>query len=104
MGRPPIGKKPMTAAQRQKRRRAKVRRELKAAELERKREVNRERYDATRRKGGGVWKSSLPMPAVAPLEAMADELAMQVAEALEAHDVTLEEFRAALERRLGSPR
>jgi hypothetical protein len=94
----------MTAAQRQKRRRAKVRRELKAAELERKQEGNRGRLDASRRKGGGVWERALPMPARPPLEAVADELALQVAEALEEHNLSLEDFRAALERRLGSPR
>ncbi len=94
----------MTAAQRQKRRRAKLRRERKAEELERTREINRGRYAASKAKGGGTWAYALPMPAVPPLESIADELALQVAEALAEHNLTPEDFRAALDRRLGAPR
>src|SRR5205809_255524 len=80
MGRPPIGKKPMTDAERQRRRRKRLRTEEKAATKQDRRAKNAER--------------SLP-----PAD-KADKVVSKIAKALRDYsDLSIDDIRAAIDRR-----
>jgi len=121
IGRPTIFKKgPLTAAERQRRHRRKLHREQRAAEVLATRERNRQRYlahhtpqqQAQRDAETKVWLmwrdewlNMRGRAAVLPNAGVAYELARQIAEYLIecAPGVTIDDVRAAIERRFGPP-
>lgn len=104
MGRPPLRKKgAFTAAERQRRRRARLRKEKRAAEVDAMRARNLEKLRSSQAKaeaeGYPEWTTALPVP---PLDNPADELALQIADMLKVEqNVTIDELRDALDRRFG---
>ena len=107
MGRPPIGKKAMTAAERQRRRRKRLAREAAKQAREAKADERRARspYVTLPRPmffaGLGPIEAPDPVPVVTK-EERADELARQIAEYLaEAPELTIEDVKAAIGRRFG---
>jgi hypothetical protein len=112
MGRKAIGRKAMTAAERQQRRRKRLRRETakaaRQAEIAAKRAKNAARnsaLDQRLRAEAGVFISPLPvgMP-IPPLANPADEIARQLSEVLaESPELTIDDLRAAIDRRFGAP-
>ncbi len=101
MGRPPIGKKAMTPAQRQKRRRRILARGRKQQELVPKREENAAKYRRHMLEAGPiVWMQVLPVRQT--LDNGAEELATQVLEAIALQpDLTVVQLLAALARLAG---
>lgn len=124
-GRKPIGKRAMTDAERQRRRRKRLRSEKRAAEIEAKREKNRRAYreDMARRAAlpdipeeemvrhtqqelGALLSAFRTQPAPAsfltqPQDTPADRLAVQIAHALQEGDCTVDELRQSLDRLFG---
>jgi hypothetical protein len=93
----------MTAAERQRRRRARLAKERKAADLEATRAKNRAKYAASlpaRMAELEEWKRNQPPPE-APLVNLADELAAQIADACRSEGIPIEEVRDALDRLIG---
>lgn len=101
MGRPTVFKKgAMTPAERQRRRRKKLRRAAKAAEIEAKQAENARKYSASREKeftdkGEPAWTIALEAPLPSPI----DELVAQVADTLLSERIDASEFREAFNRR-----
>src|SRR4051812_36982630 len=107
MGRPPIGKKAMTTAERQRRRRKRLARENAKQAREQKAAERRARspYVTLPRPtflgGLGPVEAPTPVPVVTK-EERADELARQITEYLtEAPEITIEDVKAAIGRRFG---
>jgi hypothetical protein len=105
MGRPPIRKKgAFTAAERQQRRRVKLRRARLEQEVEAKkaeRAADWRTRDVERRAELDAWRRTQPPPEP-PLDHPADELAAQVLDMLATEgNVTLDELIAAINRRTG---
>jgi hypothetical protein len=103
MGRPPLRKKgAYTAAERQRRRRKRLAAEKRAAETEEKRAASHRAYLASRaapREPRVVAEvESLALPDAA------DEIALQIAEVVQVGDLTIDDIRAAIDRRFGAPR
>jgi hypothetical protein len=98
MGRPPIRKKgAMTAAERQRRHRRKLRAERRAAEIETKRAANSARAAEPR----PPWTQALSI-VVPGLPAPADELARQIEEYLkEVPEISIDDVLAAINKRFG---
>jgi len=101
LGRPSIRKKgAMTAAERQRRHRRKLRAARRAAEMAEQRVVNSARARQPRDAG---WTQALPIIPVAGLPGPADELARQIGEYLaERSDLTIDDVRDAIDRRFGA--
>lgn len=81
MGRKPVGKEPMTDAQRQRRRRARLRKEKRAANMAAKQEQNLQRHHgrlAHGEMGPRAWKA-WPEPAL-PRGTREEEIASQVSD------------------------
>lgn len=98
MGRKAIGKKPMTAAERQRRRRRKVNRDQKAAEVAARQAANLAKLHA-QEQNPPVWTVAAP---ALPLRGPADELAAQIEEVIRSGDgVTIADLRDALDLRFG---
>ena len=93
----------MTAAERQSRHRKKQRREVKAAEAAAKREANQERFRRSVRDDDRSWTQACSRPAIPPLENKADEIALQVAQALweREGEIDIDDVRDAIDRRFG---
>ena len=88
----------MTAAERQRRHRRKLRAACRAAEMAEQRVVNSAR---ARQPRDGGWTQALPIP-VAGLPGPADELARQIGEYLaERPNLTIDDVRDAIDRRFG---
>jgi hypothetical protein len=100
MGRQPLRKKgAMTAAERQRRRRKRVKAEQRSALRERQQAENHARYLASL-ENPPQWTRALSLPAQPPLESLADEIAWQIEEVLVADGVlTIDDVRAAIDRR-----
>jgi hypothetical protein len=99
-GRKPIGKKAMTPAERQQRRRARLRREKKAVERAAKQAENAARYASRQQQAPPFeWAN---VPSDPPLPDPADELAQQVLDTLKTEGIALKAFQAALVRRAGT--
>lgn len=75
MGRPPIGKRAMTDAERQRRRRKRLKREAKAVALEAQRAANLERYRAAKAMG---WQQAATLPPMTTAEWANRELTHEV--------------------------
>jgi len=90
----------MTPAERQRRYRAKVRREARAAAKEAKRATNLEKYRGhMQATPPGEWVSVLSRP---PMDNPADELVEQLAEALQLQpELDIDDIRDAIDRRYG---
>ncbi|HUF44490.1 MAG TPA: hypothetical protein VMN43_04035 [Aestuariivirgaceae bacterium] len=89
----------MTPAERQRRRRKRLKREHRAVELEATQARNLERLRKHQAENPPIWHHALP---VSPLDSPADELARQIADMLESEqNVTIDELRDALDRRFG---
>ena len=100
MGRPPIGKKAMTAAERQRRRRARLKREAKQAARRAKSPYVTLPAPVLRFGPGADFTLEPERPP--SREELADEIARQVAEALrEVPGLMIEDVKAAIVRRFG---
>jgi hypothetical protein len=102
MGRKPIRKKgAMTAAERQRRRRKRLRADRREVLKEQQRAENHARYLAHMERHG--LKERPPVePCQPPLPDRADEIAWQIAEVMAADpELTIDDIRAALVRRFG---
>jgi len=101
MGRPTIGKRAMTAAERQTRRRKRLGREKAKAERQAKLETNRAKKAARATRNTDQTWTTLYWPPAPPLADPADELVDQIYEAIQlTPEITLADIQAAIERRL----
>lgn len=100
MGRPPLRKKgAFTAAERQARRRQKLRRAARDGEKLQKQAINAAKLDESNKRKG-EWTVFPMEPARPPMSDPAEELAWQVVEALTEAEVSIDDFLAALARRI----
>ena len=98
MGRPTLFKKgPLSPAERQRRRRKRLRREAKAAEREAKQAENRRKYQESKKEPAVFIQCSIPLP---PRGSPVEELVEQVLDTLKAEEISVADFRAALDRRV----
>jgi hypothetical protein len=101
MGRLPLGKKAMTPAERQARRRKRLQREKVKGEREAKLAANRAKNAALLAKNADATWTRVHCPPAPPLDNPADELVDQIAEAIHlSPDVTLADVQEAIARRL----
>ena len=97
MGRPPVGKKAMTPAQRQARRRKRPQREKAKAEREAKRVAAQAKNAARYQPNLGRDWTDVHRPPAPPLDDPADELVDQIAEAIQlSPEITLADIRRRL--------
>ena len=100
MGRPPIGKKPMTAAERQRRRRKRLARDERHAEKRARSAAGLAKSHEHAKRLGELHRAEL-IAVEPPTADLADELVAQLLEAIQlTPDVTLTDIRNAIDRRL----
>jgi hypothetical protein len=104
MGRPPIGRKAVTPAERQARRRKRLRCKKAKGEREAKLAANRAKYASLLAKNADATWTRVYWPPAPPLDNPADELVAQIPEAIElTPEITLADVQAAIAHRIEPP-